>query len=217
MTSNPKGVSARIARAAQKLRDEAAQTLAWEPPPQRFRLARPMREQARPSFAAVLRESERAALVEVTDEADQSLLCMLPEDAMRQRLRLRLAAVAARTRQNRLVLQRRKDARLGQGGVWDLYTGFVMVDEAREDAAIRLLEIGAVIGGLRMTHLADRESEPTHLALFVAELPAGVYPAHPAQELLEVDADELHGLVRDAPELFSAELIWAEGSGVLWP
>jgi len=169
-----------------------------------------------PAFAADLHESERAVLVEVMDQADQTLLCMLPEDAMRQRLRLRLAAVAARTRQNRLILHRRRDWRLGVAGVWDLYTGFVLAGEAREDAAIRLLETLAIIGGLAIARLADRTDSHARLALFVAELPAGVYPAHPAQELLEVDADELHGLVRDAPELFSPELVWAEQHGALF-
>ncbi|MCL1939895.1 MAG: NUDIX hydrolase [Desulfovibrionaceae bacterium] len=216
MVSDSSSARTRIAKAAQKLRDEAARTLAREAPPQRPRPARPLRESPPPPFAVDLHESERAVLVEVTDQADQALLCMPPEEAMRQRLRLRLAAVAARTRQNKVILHRRRDARLGSAGTWDLYTGFVMVGEAREDAAIRLLETGAIIGGLRVVHVADREDEPARLALFVADLPAGVYPAHPAQELLEADADELRGLVRDAPELFSPELIWAEASGMLF-
>jgi len=212
----PASARSRIAKAAQKLRDEAARTLARETPVRKLRPARPLRESPPSPLAAELHESERAVLVEVTDHADQVLLCMLPEEAMRQRLWLRLAAVAARTRQNKLILHRRRDARLGSAGTWDLYTGFVMVGEAREDVAIRLLETGAIIGGLRVVHVADREDEHARLALFVADLPAGVYPAHPDQELLEADADELRGLVRDAPELFSRELIWAEASGLLF-
>jgi hypothetical protein len=203
-----------IARAVQNLRDEAARTLARELPPRKPRPARPLREP--PPFAAELHESERAVLVEVMDHADQVLLCMPPEEAMRQRLRLRLAAVAARTRQNKLIMHRRRDVRLGGAGTWDIYTGFMMLGEAREDAAIRLLETGANIGGLRMIHVADREDGHVSLALFVADLPAGVYPAHPARELLEADADELRGLVRDAPELFSRELVWAEQGGALF-
>jgi len=169
-----------------------------------------------PSLTSGLRESERAALVEVTDHADRTLVCMLPENAMRQGLHLRLAAVAARTRQNRLVLHRRKDARLGRAGTWDLYTGFVMVGEAREDAAIRLLEIGTGISGLKMVHVADWKDSRIHLALFATVLPAGIYPAQPPQELLEIDGDELHGLVRDAPELFSDELLLVEKRGILF-
>jgi len=206
----------RIAKAAQKLRDEAAWPLVSEVPPRQSRPTRPVRDSVRSSFAVDLHESERAVLVEVMDHANQALLCMLPEDAMRQMLRLRLAAVAAHTRQNRLILQRRRDWRLGRVGAWDLYTGFVMAGEAQEDAAIRLLEIGAIIGGLVMVHVADRTDSHAQLALFVAELPTGVYPAHPAQELLLVDVDELRGLVRDVPELFSDELVWAERSEVLF-
>jgi len=206
----------RIAKAAQERRGEAARTLAGEAPPRQSRLDHPARDLVRHLFAADLHESERAVLVEVMDDLDQTLLCMLPEDAMRQMLRLRLAAVAARTRHNRLILQRRRDWRLGKAGVWDLYTGFVLAGEAREDAAIRLLEIGAIIAGLAMAHVADRTDSHARLALFVTDLPAGVYPAHPAQDLLEVDADELRGLTRDAPELFSDELVWAEKSGVLF-
>jgi ADP-ribose pyrophosphatase YjhB (NUDIX family) len=208
--------NSRIASVAQEQQDEAARSLAREMPPRKIRPARPLHEPMLPSLAAALHESERAILLEVTDHADRPLLLMLPEDAMRQRQRLRLAAVGARTRQNRLVLHRRRDARLSNAGTWDLYTGFVMVGEAREDAAIRLLETGALIGGLRMVHVADREETHVHLALYMTNLPAGVYPAHPAQELLEVDADELRGLVQDAPELFSDELAWAEKKGLLF-
>jgi len=209
----------RIAKAAQELRGEAARTLAGEAPRRSYRpppASRLAQDAVQPVFAADLHESERAVLVEVTDDLDQTLLCMLPEDAMRQMLRLRLAAVAAKTRHNRLILQRRRDWRLGRAGVWDLYTGFVMAGEAREDAAIRLLETLAVIGGLAMVHRADRTDSHARLALFVADLPTGVYPAHPAQELLEVDADELRGLAQGAPELFSDELVWAEKKGVLF-
>jgi len=215
--NGPENAAARrIAKAAQELRDEAARTLAKELPPRQLRPARPVLDSVQPVFAADLHESERAVLVEIMDHADQTLLCMLPEDAMRQMLRLRMVAVAARTRHNRLILHRRGDWRLGKAGVWDLYTGFVMAGEAREDVAIRLLETLASIGGLAMAHIADCTGSHAHLALFVAELPAGVYPAHPDQELLDVDADELRGLVRDAPELFSDELVWAEKSDVLF-
>ena len=206
----------RIARAARELRDKAAQALDKETPPRKVRPSAPVREPVLPSLAAALHEKDRAVLVEVTDHADQPLLCMLPEDAMRQRLRVRVASVAARTRQNKIILRRRGEARLGNAGTWDVYTGFVMVGESREDAAIRLLETGAGLGGLRVVHRADREDTPAHLALFVTDLPAGVYPEHPDQELLEVDADELRGLVQDAPELFSGELVWAEKHGGLF-
>ncbi len=176
-------------------------------PPQAARL---------PRLGAELGESERSALVEVTDEADRALVCMRPESALRQGLRLRLAAAALRTRHNNIILRRRVDPRLEGKGLWDLYTGFVLVGEAREDAALRLLETDAGIGGLRMIHAADRDDEKGRLSLFVADLPAGIYPVHPAQELLEADSDELRGLARDAAELLSAEALWAEASGVLF-
>lgn len=206
----------RFVGTVQRLRAEAARTLTREPLPRKREPARPVKGPAPPCLVDGLNESERALLVEVTDDSDNTLVCMPPEAALGQRLRLRLVAVAPRTRQNKIILHRRGDARLGSAGTWDLYTGFVLAGEAREDAAIRLLETTAVIGGLRMTHIADRQAGHVHLALFVTDLPAGVYPARPARELLETDADELRGLVRDAPELFSPELLWAEGTGALF-
>ena len=206
----------RIARAGQTLRAEAVRTLARETPPRRPQPAGQAQEPVLPGLTQGLSQTERAALVEISDDADRTLVCMAPETALLQNLRLRLAAVALRTRQHRIILHRRRDLRLEGTGLWDLYTGFIMVGEAREDDAIRLLEANALIGGLRMLHVADRESEKFRLALFVADLPAGVYPAHPTQKLLEVDGDELWGLVKDAPELFSAELLWAEASGALF-
>ena len=206
----------RMAKAVQKLRREAARTLARETPHRRNVTIPPRRDVVPPAMTDGLNEAERMTLVEVTDADGRPLVCMTPENALRQNLGLRLAAVVLRTRQNKAILRRRRDERLGSAGAWDIYTGFVLVGEAREDAAVRLLETLAVIGGLQTGHVAEREGERNPLSLFAADLPAGVYPSHPAQALMEADADELRGLVRDAPELLTPELIWAESTGMMF-
>ena len=206
----------RMAKAVQKLRREAARTLARETPHRRSGKTPPRHDVVPPAMTNGLSEAERMTLVEVTDADGRPLVCMAPEDALRQNLGLRLAAVVLRTRQNKAILRRRRDERLGSPGAWDIYTGFVLVGEAGEDAAVRLLETLAVIGGLQTLHAAEREGERNSLSLFAADLPAGVYPSHPAQALMEADADELRGLVRDAPELLTPELIWAESTGMMF-
>ena len=166
-------------------------------------------------LAAQFSESERGQLVEVVDSNDRPLLCMPPEIALRQKLPVRVVAVALRTRWNRLILRKRRDARLGFQGRWDLYAGFVLVGEAREDAALRLLLSDAGLHGLKLSPLPSREAGEegaSFFALFAADMPAGLFPAHPAHEVMTVDADELAGLIRDVPELLSPELVRAAAS-----
>ena len=212
------GESSRIAKTGRKILAEAARTLARETPPRKRRSVRFSPLPELPPLARELSESDRAQLVEITDSTDNTLLCMFPEAALRQNLRLRLVAVALRTRLNKIVLHRRRDVRLGSPGAWDAYTGFVHVGEARKDAAIRLLETGAIVGGFQLVHIAYRKQGPqtNSLDLFLADLPPGIYPAHPAQELLEVDSDELHGLVAQAPDLLTTEAVWAANTGRLF-
>ena len=202
-------VRSRIAQASEKLRDQAKRLLSL--PGQPVPRLRKAKELPTPDFslAARLSESERSQLVEVVDGNDWPLLCMPPEAALRQKLPVRMVAVALRTRQNRLILHKRADSKLGFAGRWDLYTGFVMVGEAREDAALRLLLSDAGLPGLRVSPLSDGEErgEPFPLlTVFTADLPPGLYPEHPLQDMLTVDADELEGLIRDVPELLSPEL-----------
>lgn len=157
-------------------------------------------------------ESERGELVEVVDNNDRPLLCMSPKIALRQRLSIRMVAVALRTRLNRLILRKRHDVRLGYTGRWDMYTGFVLIGEAREDAALRLLLSDAGLSGLRVSLLSDREEPEEYFSrftLYVTDLPAELYPSQPAHEMMTVDADELAGLIRDVPELLCPALIRA--------
>lgn len=196
----------RIARAGQRLKAEAARTLGKETPPRKLRPARPLRESRLPSLTDGLGEAERADLLELLDDGGSTLVLMPRLHALKQNLRLRLAAVVLRTRQNKIVLHRRSEEDLEDPGVWDLYTDFVLVGEAPRDAAIRLLNDAAQIGGLRLADIAEIEHGNMRFTLHVADLPAGVYPAGNEGELLELDADELRGLMRDSPELFSAVL-----------
>lgn len=199
----------RIAQAGEKLLDLAKRSPSLlEKPAPRLTMRKDLPP---PAFGleARLSESEREQLVEVMDGEDRPLVCMPPEAALRQKLPVRMVAVALRTRRKRMILRKRRDARLGFPGRWDLYTGFVMVGEAREDAALRLLSSDTGLSGLRVFPLpghGGRGEWSPLFTLFVADLPTGLYPGHPVQEMMTVDADELAGLIRDVPELFSPEL-----------
>ena len=200
----------RIAQAGETLRDLARRSLALSDRP--VPRLRKRKEPPPPAYGldAELGQADRERLVEVVDSNGRPLLCMTPQAAMRQKLPVRAVAVALRLRQNRLILRRRQDAGRGASGRWDLYAGFVMVGEAREDAALRLLLSEAGLSGLRVSPLGGPEKDGNGLfTLFAVDLPAGLYPEHPDQDMMTVDADELAGLIRDVPELLSPELVRA--------
>ena len=203
-------VHSRIAQASKRILDQAKK-LPPLPESSTARREKPIgRSQKAPSLVAGLTEHERALLVEVVDTQDRPLVCLPPKEALRQRLAVRMVAVALRTRQNKLILRKRCDASLGFAGRWDIYTGFVLVGEARKDAALRLLSSDAGLAGATKLFLAESnepQSAPHPLTLFIVDLPAGLYPNLPAQDMLLVDADELDGLIRDMPELLSPELL----------
>mgnify|MGYP003587584685 CR=1 FL=1 len=212
-SSKPKSASrgrSRIAQAGETLRDLARRSLALSDRP--VSRLRKRKEPPPPAYGldAELGQADRERLVEVVDGNNRPLLCMTPQAALRQKLPVRAVAVALRLRQNRLILRRRQDAGRGVAGRWDLYAGFVMVGEAREDAALRLLLSEAGLSGLRVSSLGGPEKDGDGLfTLFAVDLPAGLYPEHPVQDMMTVDADELAGLIRDVPELLSPELVRA--------
>jgi hypothetical protein len=189
-------------------------------------------------MAAPLSPEDMDRLVEFTDADNRPLLCMRPESAPGNGLFHRRVVLALRTRDNRVLLHRCRDPRLGQPECWDLYTSFVMVGEAGEDAAVRLL---AAVGLAGLTPRMVREAGPddgsrAHRALFVAQTPPNMrplplpapeettpargrqspVPATRQEDLLEVASEELAGLLASAPELFSPETHWAAGSGLLF-
>lgn len=229
----------RIAQAGRKVRDEARRLLALESAP-RKRASSRRKTRLPKAIASALSREEKEKLIEVTDGAEQPLLCMAPEAALKQGLPCRLVAVALNRRANRLLLHKGRDARLGHSGCWDLHTGFVMVGEAREDAALRLLA-QAGLSGLPVKPLpvdGYEESSRFHRTFFSAELPPGLYPrplhAEPASalsgkneggsaspaaessEVLELDMDEFFGLTARAPELFTPEVLCLARSGALF-
>ena len=139
-----------------------------------------------------------------------------------------------RTRKNKLIMHKGRDGRLGFSRCWDLHTGFVFAGEAREEAGLRLLQ-DAGLSGLRLQYLGAWPDDRgrAHCTFFGAELPSGLYPmpvsgpetpeksepaftAEKKEDLLELDADELHGLVELASELFSPELLLAAGKNILF-
>ncbi|MDR2488431.1 MAG: hypothetical protein LBD42_02910 [Desulfovibrio sp.] len=149
--------------------------------------------------------------MEIVDSHDRPLLCMPPEEALRQGLSVRMVAVALFSRQGRLIVHKRPDDP-GFTGRWDIEAGFVLAGEAREDAALRLIASCMNLHGLSVTPLSGGDGygrlSPL-FSLFIVRLPSGLYPKYAAQDMMMVDADELTGLIRDVPELLSPELLKA--------
>lgn len=158
-------------------------------------------------------------LMEITDRWDRPLMCMTPETVHKQKLYFRMACVALKSRGHTLFLYRRAEPMLAHQGLWDLFSGPVLVGEGREDAALRLLEKKTGLTYLSLTQRASREPDetlPIFLTLFTGVLNKGGRPAEAPHNLLEVDADELAGLVRDVPELLTPSLLWAYETGALF-
>ena len=158
-------------------------------------------------------------ILEITDNEDRPLMCMPPDAVLRQRLHRRIVCIALHTGKNTLLLHKRADSMLEHQGAWDLYTGSVLMGEAREDAALRLLQDKTGLEDFSLTFAAARKGSreaPSHVALFTARLPQGMLPLGEEHDILEVDADELAGLVQHTPELFTPALQWAAESGCLF-
>lgn len=193
-----------------------------------------------PAVAFSLGE-ERKELIEVTDGKDRPIACLPPELVLRQGLFFRMVTVVLRTRDNKVLLRKRTAGPLGFCGCWDGYTDFVRVGESRMDAAVRLLPhpLGLRSFSLSRVQAVTERHEPVfaqkrrrehprkspeklamaHLSLFTTNFPVAFSPARTAGEghaFLEVDKDELHGLIREVPELFTRELVWATRTGMLF-
>ena len=231
-------INPRIATAGRRMREEAKWLLEQEKPVRKLRSSLPP-GRLPVNLAAGLTEEEKATLVEVMDQSGSPLACLRPEAAIRQKLAHRLVSVALCRRPNKLVLHKRTDARLGNHGCWDIHTAFVLVGEAYEDAALRILRwIGLDGLGVKFLVTAPSGEETTaHVSYYVADLPVGLHPANlvsrdyaageeereaepgavsePA-EALEVDKDELAGITGQAPELFSRELLWVAKADLLF-
>lgn len=229
---------ARIARTGMLLREQTkwlrSQEKARRKAPARRVSDRPPR-----TLTAGLSDEEKNALIEVTDQHGGTLACLRPESAVRQKLSYRLVSVALFRQGTKLALHKRVDANLGKAGCWDLHTSFILVGEAGEDAALRVLR-QAGLEGISVKPLDSQRQESRAgeaAAYFRADMPAGLYPLRllslgeeakaresgeggeepaPLAELLEVDADEFAGIVGSAPELFSPEVLWAAGRGLLF-
>ena len=236
--SDEDAINPRIATTGRLMREEARWLLEQENPVRKLRSSLPL-GRLPVNLAAGLTDEEKATLVEVMDRNGSPLACLRPEAAIRQKLSHRLVSVALCRRPNKLVLHKRTDARLGNHGCWDIHTGFVLVGEAGEDAALRILRwIGLDGLGVKFLVTASSGEETTaRVSYYVADLPAGLHPANlvsqdcaageeerengpgatsePA-EALEVDKDELAGITDQAPELFSRELLWVARAGLLF-
>ncbi len=159
-------------------------------------------------------------LLEVTDAKDRTLMYLPQETVLRQNLHCRKVLVALRGKNNTLLLQKSAEPLPDRQGKWDLFACMVRADEAREDAALRLLQAVPGLSAEPPVATAVRQGSrdlPAHTTLFVAELPGGMSPGNLGlPETLLVDEDELFGLVRQIPDLLTPDLIWAAKTQTLF-
>ncbi|MDR3176715.1 MAG: hypothetical protein LBU06_09315 [Desulfovibrio sp.] len=211
LRKRPEEGRSRIAQAALELRAEALRALSETP-------ARSLRAGVPGKIALPdMDEAERAGLCEVADSADRLLMCMPAEAARRKSLGIRICALALRSGEGRLILRKKTRVGAARRGVWDIYSCHLRVGEAREDAALRLLAEEGGLAGLTAEKVADISDGAAHISFFTADLPPGLYPAHAPGGVLEVDRDELDGLVENTPELLTREVIRAAGIRDLLP
>lgn len=148
----------------------------------------------------------------VTDRDDKELMLMPLAAVLRQKLFFRLVVLALEDGKERLLLHKNPPGRLPNSGKWDFFTSPVMADEARVDAALRILKTNTdILRELRLVEVKRRpvdEKTLYSLTLFKARLPDG-YAAMAAQKTdrLFVDKDELDGLVQGEPGMFSPHLL----------
>lgn len=210
--------SPRIRQAAQRIQAEAARALAEEPVPRKSDAAPARRALPLPDFAKGLDKNEREQLVEIMDADNRPLAVMTPENALRQRLRFRRVAVILRAA-SQVLLVRRKDERPDRPAPWGMGSGFVRVGEACEDTVLRLMAEIAGCDGIH-PHLAAVAAKDAGFAydleLYVADAPKGPLSWQEGFEGCAMDQDELEGVLKGAPELFSHELRWAVETGRLF-
>lgn len=209
--------SPRIRQTAQRIQAEAARALAKEPAP-RKREAAPRQTAPLPDFAKGLDKNEREQLVEILDADDRPLAVMTPENALRQGLRFRRVAVVLRSA-SQVLLMRQKEERPERAVPWGIGSGFIRVGEACEDAALRLMTEMAGCGGIRprLAAVAAQDAGFVYdLMLYVADAPEGLLAWREDFEGCAMDQDELEGVLKGAPELFSHELRWAVATGRLF-
>ncbi len=157
----------------------------------------------------------------VSDEEDRELMHVPLITAIRQGLYFRLVMVALHSDGKKaLFLRQRPPIAVVEPGKWDLFTTPVRPDEAREDAALRVLMEECEIPVHSLAVLAQSTAsplEPFHRTLFSAH-PAlgvsGILTDAPGYMLL--DADELEGLIEQEPDLCAATLRWAFKNGYLY-
>ena len=113
----------------------------------------------------------------------------------------------------------RRQGENASDGRWTLPGCHVQAGEAREDAALRLLEqnlgiVGLALGaGRQIEHMFD------NITLFHAVI-AGELPKNTekdGEEYMFLDRDELTGLHEHFCELLAAELIFLLQNSYLWP
>ena len=103
--------------------------------------------------------------------------------------------------------------------VFDLFVTPVPVDLAPEDVAARgPAELLGYEPAIRLlAEVPPQAGFPVRLSLFVTNLAPGGLALLAGKNLSSFDADELHGLTAQSPELFSQDLLRILGAGVLFP
>ena len=170
---------------------------------------------------AAQQDPSLAVPVEILDERGLPLAVMPMLQAVGQGLCFR-KAVTALFAGERLFVRKVMPApsrRENRREAFDLFVTPVPVDLAPEDVAARgPAELLGYEPAIRLlAEMPPQTGFPVRLSLFAANLAPGGLALLAGKNLSSFDADELHGITAQSPELFSQDLLRILEAGVLFP
>jgi isopentenyl-diphosphate delta-isomerase len=162
--------------------------------------------------------TEADELLEVIDEAKNTLMIMPRAQVQEQRLAHKVVLVALKNRENKIYIHKRAQGKIFSG-LWSISaSGHVLAGESFEDAAMRELAEELGIKKVKLTAIADTGPNPdtadAWIRLFLSK-PASFMVNPDPREIdcgMFVDQEELEALLTNMPELAGPGLRWAYAS-----
>lgn len=161
-------------------------------------------------------EIPNTEILEVLDSNNKPLLIMPRQQAVQQRLPLRVVLIVVRNQEGKIYIHKRSNRKSTYGGTWAVSAaGYVQAGESLEEAALRELaeELSITNVAVRLAAVAypSPSTDNSLSALFLTN-PAYVLitpdPAEIASGMF-VDREELASMLREMPELIAPALRWA--------
>jgi isopentenyl-diphosphate delta-isomerase len=155
-------------------------------------------------------------ILEVLDAQDRPFMLMPRNQALRQKLPLKVALVVVRDQNRKIYIHQRAKKKSTYARTWTVSAaGYVKAGEALEDAALRELSEELSVTSAKLKLAATARPSPgtdnSLVALFLSNPAQVIITADPSEISagMFVDKDELSALLRDMPELIAPALKWA--------